>query len=198
MNPLPYRDIYFPSNIGFALSSNEIFIDGGAYDGSTSIDFINRINGNYGRIYAFEPDRINYLAMCANLSVYPRIEVINAGLWQLTGELTFSAGCGQASRLDEHAANRIRVNSLDKIFSSLPEIEWPTFIKMDIEGAERAAIEGAKKIINRRRPKLAISAYHKPEDIYDLTQLIHGINPSYGYALRHYTKGCLETVLYAF
>jgi FkbM family methyltransferase len=198
MNPLPYQDIYFPENIGFELSGNEIFIDGGAYDGAIALDFVRRVNNNYDKIYAFEPDRINYQVARASLSAYPNVEVINAGLWRSGGELTFSAGLGQASHIDDNGANKVQTVSLDEMFRSSPDTEWPTFVKMDIEGAEHAAIEGAREIIDRKRPKLAISAYHKPEDIYDLPRLIHSINPDYKYALRHYTKGCLETVLYAF
>jgi FkbM family methyltransferase len=198
MNPLPYWDIYFPKDIGFELSDNEIFVDGGAYDGATSVDFARRTSNKYRKIYAFEPDLINYRETGRNLSAYSGVEITNAGLWRKAGELTFSSGCGQASRIDDEAVNKIRVVSLDEMFAERPEGEFPTFIKMDIEGAEHAAIEGAKEIIGSRRPKLAISAYHKPEDIYDLPRLIYDMNPDYRFALRHYTKGCLETVLYAF
>ena len=72
-----------------------------------------------------------------------------------------------------------------------------TFIKMDIEGAEREAILGAKKIISEQKPKLAISVYHHPKDILVLPKLILHINGDYTFYLRHYALSTSETVLYA-
>ena len=60
-----------------------------------------------------------------------------------------------------------------------------TFIKMDIEGAEKDALYGAKKIIMSDKPTLAISAYHKKEDLYDLVNLIKSLNNDYKIYLRH-------------
>jgi hypothetical protein len=71
------------------------------------------------------------------------------------------------------------------------------FIKMDIEGAEDAALSGAAETIRRFRPKLAISAYHKPDDMIVLPRRIRSILPAYSFYLEHYTIHQEETVLYA-
>lgn len=55
----------------------------------------------------------------------------------------------------------------------------PTFIKMDIEGSELEALKGAKETIRKNKPKLAISIYHKLEDMWELPLLIHEIEPGY-------------------
>ncbi|MCL1983378.1 MAG: FkbM family methyltransferase, partial [Clostridiales bacterium] len=73
----------------------------------------------------------------------------------------------------------------------------PTYIKMDIEGAELMALKGAENIIRSHKPKLAISAYHKPEDVYTLPMLIRSYRNDYKFYLRHYTNSLNETVLYA-
>ena len=91
----------------------------------------------------------------------------------------------------------IAVTGLDMFFSEAAEEKLPTFIKMDIEGAEKEALMGAKEIIKRRKPKLAICAYHKPEDIYELPQTILGIRDDYRFVLRQHEYGCYDTVLYA-
>ena len=68
---------------------------------------------------------------------------------------------------------------------------------MDIEGAELEAIMGAKKIIQKYKPVLAISIYHKVEDIWSIPKMILEINPSYKFYLGHYSVTAAETVLYA-
>ena len=89
----------------------------------------------------------------------------------------------------------IEVIDLDGYFEREGVI--PTYIKMDIEGAEHKALEGAKKIIANNKPRLAISIYHKQEDLWDLPKLILNIRPDYKFFIRHYTMGFADTVLYA-
>ena len=72
-----------------------------------------------------------------------------------------------------------------------------TFIKMDIEGSELKALEGAKGLIKKYKPKLAISVYHKPEDIVELPLYIKTLIPEYKLYLRHYSNFYRETILYA-
>ena len=68
---------------------------------------------------------------------------------------------------------------------------------MDIEGTEMEALKGAEYIIKKYKPKLAISIYHKPEDIVEIPKYILNINPDYKLYLRHYSDNAGETVLYA-
>ena len=75
--------------------------------------------------------------------------------------------------------------------------EKVSFIKMDIEGSELAALKGCKKIITRNNPKLAICVYHKSEDLIEIPKFILSINPNYKLFLRNYAPSATETVLYA-
>ena len=72
------------------------------------------------------------------------------------------------------------MTALDMFFQ---EREAPTFIKMDIEGAEKEALIGAEQIIRCHKPKLAICVYHKPEDIYVLPELINSFREDYRFYL---------------
>lgn len=67
---------------------------------------------------------------------------------------------------------------------------------MDIEGAELSALQGASKLIQKHRPKLAICVYHKPEDLFEILEFIDSFGINYKYYFRHYTKGVSGTILY--
>lgn len=72
-----------------------------------------------------------------------------------------------------------------------------TYIKMDIEGAEGAAIDGAKKIIMEDHPKLGVCIYHKEEDLWELPYKIMKEFPDYKVYIRHHSNTTIETVCYA-
>ena len=72
-------------------------------------------------------------------------------------------------------------DALDNIIN-----EKITFIKMDIEGAEKKAITGAENLIKRYKPKLYICAYHRNEDAFALPILIKSICPDYKIYYRHH------------
>ena len=62
----------------------------------------------------------------------------------------------------------------------------PTLIKLDVEGCEREALEGARKSITQHKPKLILSAYHRTEDLLELPLLIREMNSGYKLYLRHH------------
>lgn len=184
------------------LSEDEIFVDGGAFTGDSAAYFIERVGGKYSHIYSFEPSMENFMQASKSLQRHPRVDVIQKGLWSEDATLSFYQDNGNpaGSRLMNAGSNdrySIAVTGLDMFFSEAAEEKLPTFIKMDIEGAEKEALMGAKEIIKRRKPKLAICAYHKPEDIYELPQTILGIRDDYRFVLRQHEYGCYDTVLYA-
>ena len=74
------------------------------------------------------------------------------------------------------------MRALDSVLSGRP----CTYLKMDVEGAEREAIAGAEKTIRQYAPKLNIAAYHRSEDFFQLPLLIHALQPSYRLYLRHH------------
>ncbi|MDC0933867.1 FkbM family methyltransferase, partial [Arcobacteraceae bacterium] len=90
-----------------------------------------------------------------------------------------------------HDYQALQIDTLDNILSDKID-----FIKMDIEGAEQDAIEGASDIIKKDSPILAICIYHKAEDWYKVPQKVLNINPNYKIYLRHYMEGIFETVMY--
>ena len=151
-------------------------------------------------------DRIEYmLASSDDLENFKRLRkntyrnedivIYNQGCWKENTVLKFdNIGSTSSAVSDAEDAIEIQVCSLDRISDCLDA----SFIKMDIEGAELEALKGAEQIIRNFKPKLAICAYHKPEDLYTLPELIKSFRDDYVFYLRHYTDTLYETVLYAF
>ena len=65
----------------------------------------------------------------------------------------------------------VRLTTIDKLVAE-QQLNRVDFIKMDIEGAERQALEGARDTVARFRPKLAIAMEHRPEDLREIPALI--------------------------
>lgn len=71
-----------------------------------------------------------------------------------------------------------------------------SFIKMDIEGAEIAALNGAKQTILKNHPIIAIAAYHSPDHLWKIPELILKVRNDYAIYFRHYTQSLYEPVLF--
>jgi FkbM family methyltransferase len=208
-SPAPLRRIhdpnqYFPPEI-IHLRDDEVFVDGGGYVGDTVEDFMNRSKGEFEHIYSFEPDADNYKKLSDNISalqptVRDKITAYQLGLWDCEKASGF-AGVATGTHVLEQSSDfalthQIMLDSLDRVLGEFAKV---TFIKMDVEGSEKKAIDGAREIIGNNRPKLAICVYHRPHDIFDLPLKIHKLNPNYRLYLRHHAsdwRAC-ETVCYA-
>ncbi|NJD02106.1 MAG: FkbM family methyltransferase [Ruminiclostridium sp.] len=188
------RNQYFPSEI-FSLTGQECLVDGGAYHGETIVEFINATGNSFKYIYAFEPDRQNFNHLMENTGYIAedRLKLMNAGLYSETGKIGFSSLGNSGSFVSEAGNDVISMVRLDEAIGE----HKPTYIKLDIEGAEEAALGGMKNTIAAYRPKLAISIYHKSDDLWELPLVIHSLNPFYDIYIRHYSKGLYETVCYA-
>lgn len=194
---------YFDELLHF--SDNEVFVDAGAFDGSTSVRFSEKMKeygGVCSKIFAFEPDFQNYILMQENegFKHLKNTKTFNLGLWNKEETLFFTASANEGTRINNSETKgnsenlvKLKCNSLDSILGS----ERVTFIKMDVEGAELKVLEGAEKLIKRNKPKLAISIYHKPEDLLELPIYIKSLVPEYKLFLRHHSSTLSETVLYA-
>ena len=173
---------------------NEVFLDVGSYDGSTSVLFSNWNKNKNTKIYAFEPDKNNWDKCRDNLRKCGcSTKLIEAGCWSKATQLRFDEDSSYASKIDENGKVVVDVVDLDSVVGD----EKVTFIKMDVEGAEQQALMGAKNIISKYHPRMAISIYHRNDDIYEIPNIILEIDDSYTFYLRHYTFCDADTVLYA-
>jgi FkbM family methyltransferase len=202
LEPNTQCDCYYEDGF-ISLNENDVFVDGGAYNGDSATMFLNKIGNKNGYVYSFEPDSDNYESAKRNLAAYKNVKVVQKGLWNSDTVLVFNPNAGEKAGasfvLGSGAGTeyRVSVTSLDRFFKDTVDSKLPTFIKLDIEGAEKEALLGAANTIKWQKPKLAICAYHKQEDIYELPQTILSIRNDYRLMLRQYTYGCYDTVLYA-
>ena len=182
----------------FTFSSKEVFIDCGAYTGDTISEFIKVQNGIYRKIIAFEPDKFNNIDLKKNIknNNWKDVVVIERGAWSKEGILSFNANEGLASKIKETGNDQIRVDTIDNVCTNLNLP--PSFIKMDIEGAELEALRGAESVIKEFKPKLSICVYHKPEDLYMIPLYIKNLVPEYKIYIRHHKDTAFETILYAY
>ncbi|MBQ9365659.1 MAG: FkbM family methyltransferase, partial [Schwartzia sp.] len=174
-------------------NGEEVFVDAGCFDGRTSLEFVKWAK-KYRHIYCFEPSAENRKNCNKNLSSLPKEKwtLIPKGAWNKSEVLRFHEE-NDSSRLSDEGEIEVPVASIDEELRG----KGVTFIKMDIEGAESRALEGAQMTIKKDKPKLAICVYHKNEDIIDIPRLILSYNDEYRFYLRHYTFWGEETVLYA-
>ncbi len=181
----------------FAPEKDEVFVNAGAFQGETDIDFVKWANGSYKKIYSFEPMK-NDAEICRKQYIennISNIELLCKGTWSETGYMSFTEGASQG-RIDENGDNRIETIKIDDAVANL-EGGRVTFIKMDIEGAELKALQGARETIQKDKPRMAICIYHKPEDLYEIPGYLLSLVPEYRFKVRQYTSMNWETVLYA-
>jgi FkbM family methyltransferase len=171
------------------------FIDCGAYDGD-SLAALQRKNGAVEAIAAFEPDLDNFRRLSTIVSQSTgagQAVLFPCGVWSKTTQLYFSAGKGGGSGISESGGTMIQCVALDEVLSDFR----PTYIKMDIEGAEYEALLGAEQMIRNSRPALAVCLYHKPGHLWQIPLLIRSWDLGYSFYLRGYEYSGFDLVMYA-
>lgn len=115
----------------------------------------------------------NYRKLVKNTAGMPNIKTYNMGAWSHRDTPLFSSCSGRNSHLS-HQGTEVQVTDLDSLTR-----ERLTLIKMDVEGSELKALEGAEKIITAYRPKLYVCAYHRNDDLFTLPLKIWEMCPDY-------------------
>jgi FkbM family methyltransferase len=196
--PRPPENTYFPADI-FSLSLNECILDCGAYDGDTLKLALRRYGSEFAAIYSIEGDAVSFEKLGEYAASLPpeiqgKIHPIFCAVGGTRTVVHFTSdGTTGAKRNENHRGIDVQCYPLDDI----PIAEPVTLIKMDIEGAEYDALLGARNIIARDKPLLAICVYHTQEDIWRIPLLIHSMLPEHSLFLRAYEGDGFQTVVYA-
>jgi FkbM family methyltransferase len=166
-------------------------IDCGAFNGDT-IQGLLEEGYTIDAALALEPDPDNFNQLANAL---PDINVINipCGAAKDLAQFYFDDGMGMGSKMDPSGSKLIQCVSLSKL---APRFS-PTLIKMDIEGAEVEALEGAKELIRSYTPGLAIAIYHEPDHIWKIPLMIQEWDLGYELYIRTHERNSFGTILYA-
>ncbi len=163
------------------LNDKENFLDLGAYNGDTVLEFTQNVK-NYSAITALEPDSRNFRKLCENTSSLKNMLCINGAAGEFCGKSNISSQHGRGVNLG--AGNtEIDTFTIDALSKKNP----PTFIKIDVEGAESGVLDGGKSTISALKPKMHIAVYHRSEDIFEIPLKIHKLCPTYKIFMRHHT-----------
>jgi FkbM family methyltransferase len=197
---LPYpvqHEQYFPQDLLTELT-DEVFIDCGAYDGDTIAALIAQEKHSFKQVVALEPDPANITKLehyKSSLSAdrQQQISILPLAASNTNGLVRFAATGNAASVISEVGGIEVKCIKLDDILNNLS----PTFIKMDIEGAEINALMGSVNTISQEKPVLAICSYHQQDHLWKIPLLISSISSGYRFFLRAHGQECYDCVCYA-
>lgn len=180
-------------------------IDAGGCWGDTALFFAHMV-GEQGRVYAFEFTPENLGIMQRNLDLNPllarRIDVVQRAVWERSGDVIHYSANGPGTSLRSGGQNDSHHDSLQVTTVTIDDfvreekVPRVDFIKMDIEGAELKALKGAEETIRRFRPKLAISVYHREDDLIEIPKYLNSLELAYEFYLDHFTIYGEETILF--
>ncbi len=186
---IPEDDVMDAYTHSYRPQLGDVVWDAGAHAGATTY-LLAQMVGPSGRVYAFEPDDLNYEYLVRNIELNQLYNVIpvKKALAGSTGTAEFNMDGTMCAGLSEYL-----VYSDKRLFKTVPTItlpdaceelgEAPKYVKMDIEGAEVAVIEGAQSFLRSHQVHFAIESYHRIDG--ELTyKPLERLFSSIGYSVR--------------
>jgi len=179
------KDICLPDN-------NTIFADCGAFIGDTYAELRQYHIKQY---IGFEPNRDNFGKLEKAAAVDKRVALIQKGVWNTNTELYITLGGGSSKCCTQNDGNSLKIDVVR--LDDIKECDSVNWIKMDLEGSEMNALEGAVNLIKKNQPTLTICIYHSEAEMISIPEWIINLGLNYKYYVRHHSYRKEETVFYA-
>jgi FkbM family methyltransferase len=188
---------YFPNDL-FRLSEDEVFVDCGAYTGDSLRAFFEWRPVFKGKFIAIEPDPDNLQSLRECVAKLPddwrdQVTILPQALGARHETVRFAATGLASAGISSTGTLEVDSVPLDEILGDTR----PTFIKMDIEGAEMDALMGARRSIEKALPALATCVYHQPDHLWRIPLLIQSFSDEYRFFLRPHNEEGWDLVCYA-
>jgi FkbM family methyltransferase len=168
-------------NLSLLPADMRVMVDGGAYHGDTAKEALSFFP-SLERVIAVEPDKKIFKKLSRLAEAEPRILPVFGALFSEEGSATFFGSSNRNSSLVgasfEHREDTVPLVTVDAIAKD----QKVDYIKYDVEGSERDALEGSMQTILRDTPALLVSLYHRSEDIFSLILYLRAHLPE-GYRL---------------
>lgn len=206
-------------------SDREVYVDGGTFDGDSLGWFVRAVDGKFKHIHTFEPSAENNQTIRRRLSTLqqdylqplaPRVTLHEKGLWNTDTTLLFNP-CVTEDMMDAvgvanpPSAHLVEGGVLGHMYNHAQEASVSTqvpvttidgatdgdatFIKLEIEGSELQALQGARETIARNRPMMSIAMYHKPEDLETLLDFVLASGQGYKLGFRQHNPLCPDAMV---
>lgn len=167
--------------------------------GDTAIMFAACV-GKSGKVHSFDPTPLHNRYIKIQTELNPLLkEVLNINQLAIGDKVeTLSGNPDDVTKITPggNALNNFEITTIDN-YVAKHKIQKIDYIKMDIEGAEVAALSGGSASISKFKPRLAISGYHKDVDLWEIPSLIKKINPEYKVFFEHHLPIQWESCFYA-
>ncbi len=164
------------------LSHKEDYLDLGAYRGDTIEEFLRHTDGEYRSITALEPDVKTYRKLKEYAGNMHDTQLYNMGIWNEDTDIAFENALGRGSSIKSSGTQKLAVTKIDTLYRR----RTVSYIKIDVEGSEREALDGGKTVIARDKPMLNLAIYHRSEDIFALPLQLKNIQPKYQIFMRQH------------
>ncbi len=165
-------------------------LDCGAYTGDSAKIFVDVLHPD--KILAVEPDPKTFQKLCRYAMEEGRCTVIpiHSAVGERDGVTDFVTAGSRASKAGGNTGGRSgrRVKTGEISCCTIDSLLWGKdsvdLIKLDVEGEEAAALAGAVDTIHTDHPALAVSLYHRTEDLFVLPKMLQELYPSARFYLR--------------
>ena len=195
-----YRQYFVRRNsVDLTPVAGDVVLDCGACIGEISV-LIAGLVGAQGEVHLFDPVPLHARYCQLQASMNPRIAHVLRMNVLAVGDSSRNVA-GRKSDSNSISPGGLSVDSYSTTtlddYVSEKRLSRVDVIKMDIEGAEMTALEGASEVIRELKPRLAISAYHKPEDLWEIPFKLMEENDGYKLFFGHHSPVQWESVYYA-